>query len=465
MRTEVHRVPRAAAVGLVLLVVVAMAGIALAPLMAGASSHREAPLVSADPQVDGTDLYAFVSPDDPSKVTIVSNWIPFEEPAGGPNFYSFAPGVRYDIKISNDGDAAAEIIYRWMFHNHYRNPNTFLYNTGPVTSLDDPDLNFYQTYDLRKIVVGRSNTMLVNEATVAPSDVGAASMPSFDSLSDEAITTLPNNGKTWAGQADDPFFLDLRVFDLLYGGNFGEAGDDTLEGFNVHSFAIQVPKGQIAKGRNASDNPVVGIWTTAARRSTTVIRPDGTTTSRGDWVQISRLGMPLVNEVVVPVSLKNYFNGSSPTNDEQYLGAVNNPELPRLIEAVYSIPAPDSNPTKDGIQRSDLVSVFLKGVDGLNRPANVEAAEMLRLNMSIAPCPAGCPAHSTLGVIGGDTAGFPNGRRLEDDIIDISLQVVEGELIGTPNDLADGVGANDLPFEMTFPYLAYPHRGSDDAPH
>ena len=233
---------RFAVVALAALLALALASTMFAPGSVRASSHREAPLVAADPQVDGTDLYAFVSPDDDSKVTIISNWIPFEEPAGGPNFFSFAEGVRYDVKISNDGDAAAEIIYRWTFRDHYRNPNTFLYNTGAVTSLADTDLNFYQTYDLRKIVVGKSNNMLVNDATVAPSDVGSASMPDFEALSDEAITELPNNGQTWAGQADDPFFLDLRVFDLLYGGDLSEVGDDTLEGFNVHPSRSRFPR-------------------------------------------------------------------------------------------------------------------------------------------------------------------------------------------------------------------------------
>ncbi|MGH2756506.1 MAG: DUF4331 domain-containing protein, partial [Actinomycetota bacterium] len=186
------------------------------------SSHREAPLVSADPQVDVTDLYAFVSPDASSTVTLISNWIPFEEPAGGPNFYAFAEGVRYDINVSNDGDALPEIIYRWKFKNHYRNPNTFLHNTGPVTSLDDADLNFYQTYDLWKKIPGKKGTLLVNDAVVAPNNVGQASMPDYGSLSNAAIESFGNGSMTWTGPADDPFFLDLRVFDLLYGGDLSE---------------------------------------------------------------------------------------------------------------------------------------------------------------------------------------------------------------------------------------------------
>ena len=287
-------------------------------------------------------------------------------------------------------------------------------------------------------------------------------MPSYGALSDSATAELPNGGRSWVGQADDPFFLDLRVFDLLYGADFSEVGDDTLEGFNVHSMVLQVPKTDLAKGRNAETNPVIGIWNTASRRSTRIQANDGSQSFRGEWVQVSRLGMPLVNEVVVPVGLKDYFNGSKPKNDAQYLGAVQDPELPRLIEAVYSIPAPDSNPAEAGIQRADLIQVFLTGVEGLNQPANVMPAEMLRLNMSIAPCTGAC---STLGVIGGDTSGFPNGRRLSDDVIDIALQVVEGELIGNPNDLGDGVDENDVAFRDSFPYVALPHSGSNPGPH
>ncbi len=462
---SVRKRPRKVFVGSAPLTALALAVTLFAPVGGIASSHREAPLVSADPQVDQTDLYAFVSPDDSSSVTLVSNWIPFEEPAGGPNFYAFAEGVRYDVNISNDGDALPEIIYRWKFKNHYRNPNTFLYNTGQVTSLDDSDLNFYQTYDLVRKVPGRRGRTILNDAMVAPNHVGDASMPGYEALSNSATETLAGGGNSWVGQADDPFFLDLRVFDLLYGGDLSEVGDDTLKGFNVHSMVLQVPKTDLAKSGNATENPVIGMWNTASRRSTRIQTNQGAQSFRGNWVQVSRLGMPLVNEVVVPVGLKDYFNGSRPRNDAQYLAAVQDPELPHLIEAVYSIPAPDSDPNTAGIQRADLISVFLTGVEGLNQPANVTPAEMLRLNMSIPSCDESCEGHSALGVIGGDTAGFPNGRRLTDDIIDISLQVVEGELIGSPNDLGDGVGQNDVAFRDSFPYVAVPHSGSNPAPH
>jgi hypothetical protein len=462
---SIRRPSRPLLFAVVALVVALVASVtALAPRGGKASSHREAPLVAADPQVDNTDVYAFVSPDDASTVTLVSNWIPFEEPAGGPNFYAFAEGVRYDIKVSNDGDALPEIIYRWRFKNHYRNPNTFLYNTGAVTTLDDPDLNFHQTYDLTKKRPGKPGQKLVDDATVAPNNVGAASMPDFGSLSDDAIVSF-GGSKTWAGQADDPFFLDLRVFDLLYGGDLTEVGDDTLLGFNTHSMVLQVPKTELAKSGNVDENPVIGIWSTASRRSTRIQGNDGSQSFEGKWVQLSRLGMPLVNEVVVPVGSKDYFNGSKPKDDAQFLAAVQDPELPHLMEAVYGIPAPDSDPATAGIQRADLIQVFLTGIPDLNQPDGVQASEMLRLNMSIAPCETGCSAHSALGVIDGDTAGFPNGRRLADDIIDVALQVVEGELVGNANDLGDAVGANDVSFRSTFPYLALPHSGSNPTPH
>ena len=459
------RVRRTALGATAVLAVCSLAVAALGPAASSASSHREAPLTAADPQVDNTDLYAFVSPDDPDSITLVSNWIPFEEPAGGPNFYAFAEGVRYDVNVSNDGDAKPEIIYRWRFRDHYRNPNTFLYNTGQVTSLDDQDLNFYQTYTLNKIVVGRDTTTLVRNGAVAPSDVGAASMPDYASLRNQAVVPA-GSGRSFVGQTNDPFFLDLRVFDLLYGADFSEVGDDTLKGFNTNTMVLQVPKTEVAKSGNAEGNPVIGVWSTASRRSTRIQTASGTQSFKGPWVQLSRLGMPLVNEVVVPVGAKDYFNGSKPKDDEQFLGAVNDPELPRLIEAVYGIEAPDSDPSKEGIQRDDLIAVFLTGIDGLTKPANVEPAEMLRLNLTVPPCePGSCEGYSSLGVIGGDNAGFPNGRRLADDVIDIALQVVEGELIGNPNDLGDAVNTDDQEFSSTFPYVTLPTRGSDPSPH
>jgi hypothetical protein len=439
-----------------------------APGASLASSHREAPLLAADPRVDTTDVYAFVSPDNTQKVTLVSSWYPFEKPAGGPNFYSFQPGVQYDFRVDNDGDALAEQIYRLVFTNHYRNLDTFLYNTGVVNNLTDQTLNFYQTYDL-SLVSGGTSTTLVSGAMAAPSDVGDVSMPDYGALVQQATYgfTLPGGrtGQVYAGQSDDPFFLDLRVFDLLYGTDFSEAGNDTLAGSNVQSIVLQLPKTAVAMNHEPKVNNIIGVWATASRQSTRVQTSQGTESFSGNFVEVSRLGMPLVNEVVIPLEDKDLWNGSIPANDGQFLQYVQDPEVPHLIDAIYGIPVPDSDPNTPGIQRSDLISVFLTGLAGLNQPPGVVASEMIRLNMSIKPCePGSCSSYSRLGVIGGDNAGFPNGRRLADDTIDVVLQVAEGCLLdntcGPSNGLGDGVNANDVASSNTFPYVALPHSGS-----
>ncbi len=425
-----------------LLTAVGLAG--LGPMAATASSHREAPLISGTPQYDGTDLYAFRSPEKKDTVTLVANWLPFEEPAGGPNFYSFATDARYDIKIDNNADAKPDVTFRWTFKDHYVTGDTFLAATGQVTSLKDKDLNYYQTYKLQRFYKNKKKT-LIKSRRVAPSDIGAASMPAYNKLRSQAVTRVGKNMKSFAGQAEDPFFLDLRVFDLLYGGDLSEAGDDTLAGFNVQSVALQVPQKWVAKRHNPTKNPVIGVWTTTSKKNANGKR----------YTQVSRLGNPLVNEVVIPLKLKDAFNGLEPTGDAAALKYVTNPELPKLIEAVYGIKAPAT-------PRNDLVSVFLTGVKGLNMPkGKITPSEQLRLNMST-PVTA---EPNRLGVIGGDTQGFPNGRRLGDDVIDIALQVVEGELVGSANDLGDGVNTNDVAFDNTFPYLALPASGSNADPH
>jgi hypothetical protein len=440
----------------------------LAPTASMASSHREAPLTAANPQIDNTDVYAFVAPDAQNKVTLISSWIPFEEPAGGPNFFPWAENVNYDINIDNNGDARADVTYRWTFTNH-GNANTFLYNNGPVTSLKDPNLTFYQTYDLQKLSPGGGVHTIVNNGIAVPSNVGNGSMPGYNSHLFDAGTYDAGKGSDWVGQSDDPFFLDLRVFDLLYGGNLSEVGDDTLAGFNVNTMALQVTKRSIARGHHVSQNPVIGVWSTASRRSMVISKNNGNQDFQGPLVQVSRLGNPLVNEVVIPRGQKDAFNASKPKDDGQFLKYVyNDPELPEVMHAVYPSlgPVPDSDSHKSGIQRDDLVQVYLTGVPALNQPKNVTPSEELRLNMTIPPCPPdSCNKYSSLGVVGGDVAGFPNGRRLRDDIVDASLQVVYGELIGNPNDLGDGVNANDVPFLKHFPYVAYPHSGSDPNPH
>lgn len=405
----------------------------LAPGGAIASSHREAPLISGEPQYDNTDLYAFVSKDQQDAVTFVMNWTPFEEPAGGPNFYPFATDAAHDLNIDNNGDALPDLTYRWTFRSTYQNRNTFLYNTGPVTFLTDPDLNFRQTYKLQLLRPGRAPVTLFDKAPVVPSFVGKASMPRYGSLRQGAIRTTASGVKSWAGQADDPFFLDLRVFDLLYGADLSEVGNDTLAGYNVNSIALQVPKTHLLR-----NSPIIGTWTTTSRRN-----------ASGALVQVSRLGSPLVNEVVVPIKDKDKFNASRPVNDAQFLSYVTDPELARLLNAFYNVGAPTTN-------RDDLVAVFLTGVDGLTKPAGVRPSEQLRLNTST-------PVTMTpnrLGVLGGDNQGFPNGRRLADDVVDIELQAVAGELKGKPNDLGDAVNVNDKAFTVGFPYVGLPHSGS-----
>ncbi|MFG2956868.1 DUF4331 domain-containing protein [Streptomyces sp. NPDC048291] len=413
---------------------------ALEPGAASASSHREAPLISGTPQYDNTDLYAFVSPDKPDTTTIVSDYIPFEEPAGGPNFYQFADDAQYDIHIDNNGDAKDDLIFRYTFKTKIKNKKTFLYNTGVVDSLNDPDLNVTQSYDLDliKLKNGRQQykTRIADNIPAAPSDVGKASMPDYAKLRSQAIYKTSNGGATFAGQADDPFFADLRVFDLLYGGNLSEVGNDTLKGYNVNTIALQVPNSLI---RQSASRPTVGIYATTQRRN-----------AQGYYSQVSRLGNPLVNEVVNPQKDKDKFNASEPKDDAQFLKNVTNPELPKLIEAIYHIKAP-SEP------RNDLVSVFLTGVKGLNTlQPQAKPSEMLRLNTSIKPT----AKPKRLGVLDGDNQGFPNGRRLTDDVIDEALQVMEGELVGSKNDLGDAVDKNDKSFEKYFPYVAEPTAGS-----
>ena len=429
-------------------------GVSVVPSFA--SSHREAPLIAGEPQLDNTDLYAFVSPDKPDTVTIIANWIPIQEPTGGPNFYPFSNNAKHNVHIDNNHDAKVDLTYQWRFKSSYRDPSSFLYNTGPVNSLNDATLNFQQTYTLTRIDMTKNppeSQTLLTDAKVAPSHVGAASMPNYQALRNEAIATYGNGAKSFAGQADDPFFLDLRVFDLLYGTNLKEAGNDTLDNYNVNAIALQVPKNDLALGADAGANPIVGIYTDTEAPAVTTRNPDGTRALSENFVHVSRLGNPLVNEVVIDVARKDKFNASAPANDGEYLERVTKPLVPKLIESIYKIKAPAE-------PRNDLVSVFLTGVEGLNKPANGTPSELLRLNMSIAPS----ANPKRLAVLEKDIAGFPNGRRLTDDVVDIGLQVLMGELVGTPNDLGDGVDVNDVAFAPAFPYVALPHSGSSTEP-
>jgi hypothetical protein len=341
-----------------MVVAAGVAFVGLGPASSAASSHREAPLIAADPAVDNTDLYAFVSPERAGYVTFIANWQPFEEPNGGPNFYPFATDAVYNVNVDSDGDAKADAVFRWTFQNiDSRGGNTFLYANGPVTSLDDENLLFRQTYTLESSFHGEPFKTRISGAPVAPSRVGKATMPDYAKLRADANKRLPGGWNTFAGQADDPFYADLRVFDLLYGGDLSEIGQDTLAGYNVNTIALQVPFSDVALKGDVKRNPVIGIWSTTERAKTRINGQPGAPVT-GDKVQVSRLGNPLVNEVVVPAELKDAFNSISPDKDAgipAVVARVTDPELPKLIEGIYKVPAPAA-------PRNDLAEIFLTGI-------------------------------------------------------------------------------------------------------
>jgi uncharacterized protein DUF4331 len=455
------------------------------PLASNASSHREAPAIANDPYADLTDVYAFVGADKPDYVTLIMDAIPYENPMGGPNYYQFDPKVRYQLHIAQAGHNVPDITYSVEFQTTVKNGNTFLYQTGPYAKFGDPNLNVQQTATVTKSVRGVGDMVIGTNLPVQPVNIGPHSNPeqiggqdttnNGGGISGGPAVSAMDNGEGWffAGQRGDPFFLDLGVFDLLALRPFDSLhklvqlpnteGVNSFNGFNVHSIAFQVPitnlttDGQAAKADGS--NSIIGVWATTWRRQTRVLSDNGTGDNQtGDWVQIERLGNPLVNEVVVPLAAKDHFNATPPSGDGEFLPAVQNPELPGLINALYGVPVP---PTP----RNDLVTIFLTGIPGLNQPANVQPAEMLRLNMGIAPsAPVG--KGNRMGVLGGDNAGFPNGRRPEDDVVDIAIQAMAGATPLTPdfnkapnNLLGDGVNQSAQPFNSAFPYLSQPYQG------
>lgn len=443
----------------------AVAAIGIAPLWNNpvqASSHREAPLISQDPLADNTDVYAFVSPANPDRVTLIANFIPFEAPYGGPNFFKFDDNVLYEIKIDNNGDAVEDITFQFRFRTEVRNPNTFLYNTGTITSLDSPAFNVRQFYTLTRFDGPHHTrgTVLAQDVPTPPVNVGLRSTPNYDALADAAIRQLPGGIQVFAGQRDDPFFVDLNVFDLLAVPPADTNNSDSLAGFNVHTIAIEVPMAMLsATGTRPSSpsdrNAVIGIWSTTSRPSVTM-RGGGQEKGNANFVQVSRLGQPLINEVVIPRGSKDLFNSLEPSQDAAALPFVLDPEVPKLLSALFGIQSPPA-------PRTDLVTIFLTGIPGLNKRDGDVASEMLRLNMGIPPS----PNPLALGVLAGDPAGFPNGRRPIDDVVDIALRVMAGATPLTPNfntginaQLGDGVFSNDKPFPNRFPYIASPHAGN-----
>lgn len=457
-----------------------------------ASSHREAPAIAEDPALDPTDFYMFRSPtDDPDgkdTLTIIANYWPFEEPGGGPNFPRLATDVFYRILIDNDGDAKEDIVYQLTLETKYSaGKDSFLYNRGPIASPTDPNLLVQQVAQLDRLETKTNKRTEQRGIVVAPIFTGSASYPAaagktseqvYDEVAAQAVTrlTVKGGGKIFIGPRDDPFFADLgSMFDLVTirggapGGGGKGGGVDYLAGYNVHTIAIQIPISALTADGSTSPahgkKSVIGAWTGGWRRKVTTIGADGRRTGQG-YQQVSRLGIPLVNELFVPVGTKDFFNGSSPRDDvKNVAGLLQDPELARLFKATYKLPVPSKG-------RTDIMKLiaFNIGVAPLD-VAGLQPADILRLDVSVPASPL--VPRTRIGLLAGDPGGFPNGRRLADDVVDIVERVVAGVwcVKGRTCDvepvavlLGDAVDQNDRPFTPTFPYLAPPWSGSSGTP-
>jgi hypothetical protein len=409
-----------------------------APEPAKSSSHREAPLIAEDPSADNTDLYAYRSPDAPNSLTVIANWIPAEDTAAGPNWYRFSERARYSIKLDRNGDAKPDVTYRFRFKN--RDGALFLGNT-------------VQDYVVTRVKNGEED--VVARGVTPPNNIGPRTTPNYRQLADAAVTGLAGGGKVFAGQREDAFFADIgAIFDLVAirkgTGNMG-GGKDFFAGYGVHGIALQIPIAQLD-----DKDHVVGVWATTERTRSKIrqYRRNGIRRfhTEKQWVQVSRLGNPLINEVIIPTRLKDRWNALNPDQDAQFAQYYREPILAAVINQLYGLGVPEKN-------RDDLVAVLLTGVPGLNNTGS-KLADMLRVNLSIAPT----ASPNRLGVFGGDTAGFPNGRRLGDDVIDIAERAVAGKLKGHPAGdlLGDGVDGNDVPGLTGFPYEGDPPSGFDN---
>jgi hypothetical protein len=473
-----------------LLALAALAAMAITVTVAVGSSHREAPGTMLDPSADDTDLYAFTAQDAPGALTVVGNWIPGQNPANGPNFFRFDDRARYYLNFDNDGDGKKDIAYRFQFTTSVRNKNSFLYALPGASGYDDPKLNVLQRYSITREhyryhrgKVDVRERVLARGLPVAPPNIGPKTFPSYQTFVDGALRTLKDGTKVFVGQRDDPFFVDLgATFDALnirqLTGNQGQGKDD-FSGMNISSIALQLPERLVTKnGKSVSGpdagNAVVGVYQSTERRRIQVAdqavssakrkhgRHDrkhrrGRRSNSQEWVQVSRLGNPLVNEVVIPLGKKDQFNRTSPDRDAELYGQfVVKPELAAVLNALFDVGAPEDD-------RTDLVQGLLQGIPGLNQHRGIKgppAVDTLKINLGVPPA----ATESRFGVIGGDTAGFPNGRRLGDDVVDIEVQLVAGFLKGNKVPLGDGVDQNDKAFMSAFPYLAAPDSGFDSAP-
>ena len=481
------------------LVASAVASLFSAPAMA--SSHREAPFITKMPKVDGTDLYMFRSYESGRQdyVTLIANYVPLQDAYGGPNYFAMDPEALYEIHVDNVGDGKEHLTFQFRFN--YANKDTQLTVGGKkvsiplvingasdINTVNSPAANVRETYSVTLVKGDRrsgTRSAITDAATGSATfdkpldNIGNKSISDYATYASKHISniTIPGcaaPGKMFVGQRKDPFVVNLgETFDLInikapataFDPNAETAAKDSLADKNVTSIELEVP---IACLTNGTD-PVIGAWTTASVRQGRLINPTPNSSKAskegGAWTQVSRLGMPLVNELVIGLKDKDQFNHSKPSGDAQFIDYVTNPTLPALVEILFGsagVKAPTNFP------RSDLVTAFLTGVKGINQQATVTPSEMLRLNTSTAVS----ATQNRLGVIGGDSAGFPNGRRPGDDVVDIALRVVMGRLcklnIGcvpadAPSgsiDFTDGAYVDSTFFNNTFPYLKTPIAGS-----
>ncbi len=439
-----------------------------------ASSHREGPFIAMQRTVDGTDFYMFRSYEQgrESTVTLLANYIPFQDPEGGPNFYQFDPDALYEIHIDNNGDAKEDITFQFRFKSTSRGTTLPiggkqvqipLINSGPIASQNDPALNVRETYTVTMVKGGRrggtreplTNVAGGSEVFDKPVDfIGEKTFGGFQGYENYADKHIFNvaipgcgNGRVFAGQRQEPFYIAVgEIFDLINLNPLGpevNGNQNDLERKNISTLALEVPISCLTAG----GDPVIGGYTTASLRQVRLLNPepgtaiDNASLGAGAWSQVSRLGMPLVNEVVIGLGDKDRFNASRPSGDASFADYVTNPTLPALIQTLFpSAQAPTNFP------RTDLVTAFLTGIEGVNKPANVVPSEMLRLNTSIAPTPIA--NQNPLGVAANDLAGFPNGRRPADDVVDVSLRVAMGALCvltGPSDTLKVGCKPSDAP--------------------
>jgi Domain of unknown function (DUF4331) len=447
------------------------------------SSHREAPSISKDPVADNTDTYAFVSPDKPDTVTLIMNYIPGESPAGGPNFYEFGTDVLYEFVIDNDGDAVPNVMYQFRFQTRVKNENTFLYNTGPIDSLTSAAWNRVQTYSVTRST-GHHTELLGSDLLCPPVNIGPRSTPNYAALASAAVHTLKDGIKVFAGQRRDGFFVDLgSIFDLGDLRPFenlhliptpATPGHDALGALNVHTIALQVPKTKLTKGGH---NPTVltdirstiGVYARASRRRAR-IKHGSIEVESGAWNQVSRLGNPLINEVLTPMFKKDHWNAMPPAADHEFIHYVQHPELAGLLNVLYPGVFPHlAAYTKP---RADLQAILMTGipagiVPGFQNYTGPVIADLLRLNLAIPPTTS---SPNVLGVVGGDLAGFPNGRRVFDDVVTIEVRAIAGVTIPlvdpsfTPDGAASAVTDGSSPGNIYldhFPYLGTPLSGFD----